>query len=263
MQNFLRSGEQLSQPEVNRLSEVLSSIFGDSSSKVLSLFMDTLQQFMITYHALLHDWIYVALVRLLSRQGHEVLSSHQKAIKETLTVLRSTFPLDLQFFHCCRFIIDDALTPAPKVKVCMLEYIKDLLVMMPEDALSNPPVEVVKAITRIITWSTEPKSADVRRLASRVIIKMSDLNPDNFNRLIQQIPRTQQEQASKLLKTYQKTSTAGGSALASDSASYTGASGPNSTTGTNWFSKYAFFYLFPGNWRLIYFRLIGVCACYC
>uniref|UniRef100_A0A0X3P8A4 TOG domain-containing protein n=1 Tax=Schistocephalus solidus TaxID=70667 RepID=A0A0X3P8A4_SCHSO len=237
LQNFLRSGEQLSQPEVNRLADVLSSIFGDSSSKVLSLFMDTLQLFMKTYHPLLHDWVYVALVRLLSRQGHEVLSSHQRAIKETLTVLRSTFPLDLQFFHCCRFIIDDALTPAPKVKVCMLEYIKDLLVMMPSDALCNPPVEVVKAITRIITWSTEPKSAEVRRLASRVIIKMSDLNSDNFTHLIQQIPRGQQEQASKLLKTYQKTSTAGGSALAPDGGSYAAASGPTSTTGSSWYSK--------------------------
>nr|VZH94977.1 unnamed protein product [Spirometra erinaceieuropaei] len=239
LQNFLRSGEQLSQPEVNRLADVLSSIFGDSSSKVLSLFMDTLQLFMKTYHLLLHDWVYVALVRLLSRQGHEVLSSHQRAIKETLTVLRSTFPLDLQFFHCCRFVIDDALTPAPKVKVCMLEYIKDLLVMMPMDALNSPPVEVVKAITRIITWSTEPKSAEVRRLSSRVIIKMSDLNPDNFSHLIQQIPRSQQEQASKLLKTYQKTSTAGGSALASDGGSFaaTATPGPASTAASNWFTK--------------------------
>lgn len=57
------------------------------------------------------------------------------------------------------------MTPSLKVKVCVLEYVKDLLVMMPVDTISNPSPEMIKGITRVIAWSTEPKSADVRRVS--------------------------------------------------------------------------------------------------
>lgn len=78
---------------------------------------------------------------------------------------RSHFPLNLLFACCCRFIIDDAMSPTMKVKGRVLDYLKDLLVMMPVDAINNPTPEVVKSISRIIAWSTEPKSADVRRVS--------------------------------------------------------------------------------------------------
>ena len=83
---------------------------------------------------------------------------------------RSNFPLNLQFACCCRFIIDDAMSPTLKVKARVLDYLKDLLIMMPVDAISNPTSEMVKSIARIITWSTEPKSADVRRVNSHYML---------------------------------------------------------------------------------------------
>lgn len=57
------------------------------------------------------------------------------------------------------------MSPTLKVKARVLEYLKDLLVMMPVDAISNPSSEMVKSIARVIAWSTEPKSADVRRVS--------------------------------------------------------------------------------------------------
>lgn len=57
------------------------------------------------------------------------------------------------------------MSPTLKVKGRVLDYLKDLLVMMPVDAISNPTPEMVKSVTRIIAWSTEPKSADVRRVS--------------------------------------------------------------------------------------------------
>ncbi|KAL5112926.1 CLIP-associating protein 1 [Taenia crassiceps] len=207
LKEYLRSGKPLSHAEVIRVAEVLSVIFGESSSKVITPFMETLQLFIKSYHQFLHEWIYIAMVRLFNRQGQEVLSTHQKSIADTLAVVRSHFPLNLQFACCCRFIIDDAMSPILKVKARVLEYLKDLLVMMPVDAISNPSSEMVKSIARVIAWSTEPKSADVRRLASRVVIKLSDLNPAAFASVVKQMPKASQDQSAKLLKTYQKTAT--------------------------------------------------------
>ncbi|VDM15797.1 unnamed protein product [Hydatigera taeniaeformis] len=207
LKEYLRSGQPLSHAEVVRVAEVLSVIFGESSSKVITPFMETLQLFIKGYHQFLHEWIYIAMVRLFNRQGQEVLSTHQKSIADTLAVVRSHFPLNLQFACCCRFIIDDAMSPTLKVKARVLEYLKDLLVMMPVDAINNPSSEMVKSIARVIAWSTEPKSADVRRLASRVVIKLSDLNPAAFASVVKQMPKASQDQSAKLLKTYQKTAT--------------------------------------------------------
>uniref|UniRef100_A0A5K3FFS8 TOG domain-containing protein n=1 Tax=Mesocestoides corti TaxID=53468 RepID=A0A5K3FFS8_MESCO len=211
LKEYLRTDQSLSHQEVMRVAEVLGGNFGESSSKVISAFMETVQLFIKKYHQFLHEWIYLAMVRLFNRQGQEVLPTHQKAIADTLAVIRSHFPLNLQFACCCRFITDDAMTPTLKVKARVLEYLKDLLLMMPVDAISNPTSEMVKGIARIIAWSTEPKSADVRRLASRVVIKLSDLNPAAFASVVQQMPKTSQDQSAKLLKTYQKTAPATGS----------------------------------------------------
>ncbi len=77
-----------SHAEVMKVAEVLGVIFGESSSKVITPFMETLQLFIKGYHQFLHEWIYLAMVRLFNRQGQEVLSTHQKAISDTLTVVR-------------------------------------------------------------------------------------------------------------------------------------------------------------------------------
>lgn len=71
-----------------RIAEVLSVIFGESSSKVITPFMETLQLFIKSYNQYLRDWIYIAMVRLFNRQGQEVLSTHQKSIADTLAVIR-------------------------------------------------------------------------------------------------------------------------------------------------------------------------------
>lgn len=80
--------------------------------------------------------------------------------------IRSHFPLNVQFLTCCRFVMDNTQAPNSKVKVCLLEYLKDLILMMNPDTIAAPTPEINQAISRIISWSTEPKSADVRRVRS-------------------------------------------------------------------------------------------------
>ncbi|CAH8536904.1 unnamed protein product [Dicrocoelium dendriticum] len=218
LQSYMRCGSSFSPDDIRRLTEIFAKMFADSQSKVVSLFMDVLQFFIKEYSPALRDWLYTLLIRLLNRQGTEVLGSHQKAIQETLFVLRSHFPLHLQFVTCCRFIMDNSQAPNMKVKVCLLEYLKDLILMMSPDMVSSLTPETCSAISRIITWSAEPKSADVRRMASRVIIKLYDLNSTSFATTLQSMPRAIQDRASEVLRTYQKTTTASGIPSAIDAS---------------------------------------------
>lgn len=65
-----------------------------------------------------------------------------------------------------RFIVDQTQTPNLKVKVAILRYIEALARQMdPADFVNSSETRL--AISRIITWTTEPKSSDVRKVGGR------------------------------------------------------------------------------------------------
>ena len=65
-----------------------------------------------------------------------------------------------------RFIVDQTQTPNLKVKVAILRYIEALARQMdPADFVNSSETRL--AVSRIITWTTEPKSSDVRKVGGR------------------------------------------------------------------------------------------------
>lgn len=65
-----------------------------------------------------------------------------------------------------RFIVDQTQTPNLKVKVAILRYIEALARQMdPTDFVNSSETRL--AVSRIITWTTEPKSSDVRKVGGR------------------------------------------------------------------------------------------------
>lgn len=65
-----------------------------------------------------------------------------------------------------RFIVDQTQTPNLKVKVAILRYIEALARQMdPADFVNSSETRL--AVSRIITWTTEPKSSDVRKVRRR------------------------------------------------------------------------------------------------
>lgn len=186
--NLTASPFSFSNYELKKVTEIFNKMFHDPHSKVVALFMESMQLFIQVYHEHLSDWLYIILVRLLTKQGNEMLSSQQKRIRETLDVVRwdlrdvllirkpqsshflyrSTFPLELQFQYSCKFIIDATQTPSVKVKACLLEYMKDLMFYVSPDVLNNPNNDMRMAVSRVISWTTEPKSAEVRKVTYSV-----------------------------------------------------------------------------------------------
>ncbi|XP_076120293.1 CLIP-associating protein 1a isoform X5 [Alosa pseudoharengus] len=250
LQNLLKSQRILSRVELKRLCEIFTRMFADPHSKVFSMFLETLVDFIMVHREDLQDWLFVLLTQLLKKMGADLLGSVQAKVQKALDVTRESFPFDQQFNILMRFIVDQTQTPNLKVKVAILRYIEALARQMdPPDFVNSSETRL--AVSRIITWTTEPKSSDVRKTlhnwageelsgrpstsslmpgeinmeerckqaAQVVLIALFELNTPEFTMLLGALPKTFQDGATKLLHNHLKNS------------SNTGVSSPSNTIG--------------------------------
>ncbi|XP_060033948.1 CLIP-associating protein 1 isoform X7 [Erinaceus europaeus] len=205
LQNLLKSQRTLSRVELKRLCEIFTRMFADPHSKVFSMFLETLVDFIIIHKDDLQDWLFVLLTQLLKKMGADLLGSVQAKVQKALDVTRDSFPFDQQFNILMRFIVDQTQTPNLKVKVAILKYIESLARQMdPTDFVNSSETRL--AVSRIITWTTEPKSSDVRKAAQVVLISLFELNTPEFTMLLGALPKTFQDGATKLLHNHLKNS---------------------------------------------------------
>ncbi|XP_075465982.1 CLIP-associating protein 1 isoform X27 [Ascaphus truei] len=205
LQNLLKSQRTLSRVELKRLCEIFTRMFADPHSKVFSMFLETLVDFVIIHKDDLQDWLFILLTQLLKKMGADLLGSVQAKVQKALDVTRDSFPFDQQFNILMRFIVDQTQTPNLKVKVAILKYIELLARQMdPTDFVNSSETRL--AVSRIITWTTEPKSSDVRKAAQVVLISLFELNTPEFTMLLTALPKTFQDGATKLLQNHLKNS---------------------------------------------------------
>nr|XP_056713880.1 CLIP-associating protein 2 isoform X1 [Euleptes europaea] len=215
LQNLLKNHRTLSRVELKRLCEIFTRMFADPHSKVFSMFLETLVDFIQVHKEDLQDWLFVLLTQLLKKMGADLLGSVQAKVQKALDVTRESFPNDLQFNILMRFTVDQTQTPSlktvkpalqdqlrsfwsSKVKVAILKYIEILAQQMdPGDFVNSSETRL--AVSRIITWTTEPKSSDVRKAAQSVLISLFELNTPEFTMLLGALPKTFQDGATKLL----------------------------------------------------------------
>ncbi|XP_053368728.1 CLIP-associating protein 1-like isoform X9 [Clarias gariepinus] len=260
LQNLLKSQRTLSRVELKRLCEIFTRMFADPHSKVFSMFLETLVDFIVLHREDLQDWLFVLLTQLLKKMGADLLGSVQAKVQKALDVTRDSFPYDQQFNILMRFIVDQTQTPNLKVKVAILKYIESLARQMdPTDFVNSSETRL--AVSRIITWTTEPKSSDVRKtlhswvseeLAGRlssltplpvegtleerckqaaqiVLISLFELNTPEFTMLLGALPKTFQDGATKLLHNHLKNSS---NAAATSSPSNTVSRTPSRLSGS-------------------------------
>ncbi|XP_063262090.1 CLIP-associating protein 2 isoform X7 [Prinia subflava] len=198
LQNLLKNQRTLSRVELKRLCEIFTRMFADPHSKVFSMFLETLVDFIQVHKEDLQDWLFVLLTQLLKKMGADLLGSVQAKVQKALDVTRESFPNDLQFSILMRFTVDQTQTPSLKVKAAILKYIETLVQQMdPGDFVNSSETRL--AVSRIITWTTEPKSSDVRKAAQSVLISLFELNTPEFTMLLGALPKTFQDGATKLL----------------------------------------------------------------
>ncbi|XP_049331421.1 CLIP-associating protein 2 isoform X36 [Astyanax mexicanus] len=220
LQTLLKNQRTLSRVELKRLCEIFTRMFADphskresrgfgtaesgissASFKVFSMFLETLVDFIMVHKEDLQDWLFVLLTQLLKKMGADLLGSVQAKVQKALDVTRESFPNDLQFTILMRFTVDQTQTPNLKVKVAILKYIETLTLQMePQDFVNSSETRL--AVSRIITWTTEPKSSDVRKAAQSVLIALFQLNTPEFTMLLGALPKTFQDGATKLLQNH-------------------------------------------------------------
>uniref|UniRef100_A0A8C1PI40 Cytoplasmic linker associated protein 1 n=1 Tax=Cyprinus carpio TaxID=7962 RepID=A0A8C1PI40_CYPCA len=251
LQSLLKSQRVLSRVELKRLCEIFTRMFADPHSKVFSMFLETLVDFITLHREDLQDWLFILLTQLLKKMGADLLGSVQAKVQRALDVTRDSFPYDQQFNILMRFIVDQTQTPNLKVKVAILKYIESLARQMdPSDFMNSSETRL--AVSRIITWTTEPKSLDVRKTlhiwlneeaagrsssvaslpklcflcwlcvfqaAQMVLIALFELNTPEFTMLLGALPKTFQDGATKLLYNHLKNSSNAAAASPSGSSS--------------------------------------------
>ncbi|XP_037132065.1 CLIP-associating protein 1-like isoform X18 [Syngnathus acus] len=217
LQNVLRSHIMLSRVELKRLCEIFTRMFADPHSKrVFSMFLETLVDFIVLHREDLLDWLFILLTQLLKKMGADLLGSVQAKVQKALDVTCESFPYEQQFNILMRFIVDQTQTPNLKVKVAILRYIEALARRMdPADFVNTSETRL--AVSRIITWTTEPKSSDVRKAAQVVLIALFELNTPEFTMLLGALPKTFQDGTTKLLHNHLRSTS--GIAMASPGSS--------------------------------------------
>uniref|UniRef100_A0A8C7U2L6 Cytoplasmic linker associated protein 1 n=1 Tax=Oncorhynchus mykiss TaxID=8022 RepID=A0A8C7U2L6_ONCMY len=195
LQNLLKNQRILSRVELKRLCEIFSRMFADPHSKVFSMFLETLLDFILVHREDLQDWLFVLLTQLLKKMGADLLGSVQAKVQKALDITRYG-PLHPP---------SDNISKHFHVKVAILKYIESLARQMdPTDFVNSSETRL--AVSRIITWTTEPKSSDVRKAAQVVLISLFELNTPEFTMLLGALPKTFQDGATKLLQNHLKNS---------------------------------------------------------
>ena len=112
------------------------------------------------------------------------------------TVVDYNFPLQfsfvikiLHFFHY-------------QVKVATMNYLRTLVLHMEAmevQTLTLTSAEQEMALGKIITWTYEPKSVEVRKAAMASVVALFRLNANHFSMVLHKLPKVYQDNAADLV----------------------------------------------------------------
>merc|ERR1719264_684025 len=188
----------LSGTELRRITDIFTKMFMDAHTKVFALFLETLCELVSSHKADLYDWLYVLLTRLLNKLGADLLGSVGHKINRTLDVVRESFSYEEQLAVIFKFLVDQTQTPNSKVKLATLQYLRSLVTLVESaDVPTNKDSEM--ALAKIITWTSEPKSADIRRAAHQALVSMFNTHTPQMTLVLGKLPQVYQDSAAELL----------------------------------------------------------------
>lgn len=123
--------------------------------------------------------------------------------ESSLKCCRSSFPYDAQFQVIMRFLVDPTQAPNNKVKLSTLTYLKCLVDIMERSDLASS-ADTPMALGKILTWTADQKSVEIRRASSACFVSMFNCNMTEFSTLMQQLPVACQNTASQIIQNHLK-----------------------------------------------------------
>ncbi|KHJ47953.1 HEAT repeat protein [Trichuris suis] len=203
LQSLFKSVRRLNKSEVKKTCDLFSRLFVDPHHKTFAVFLETLIDFLRAYHSELHEWLYMLLCRLLAKQSTELLPSVQNKLLKALETVRELFPCNLQFEALSRYFADPVQTPNLKMKLNLLNYMNEVLHMMEPPSLVNTN-DVRLAVSRVIQWTGEPKSSEIRRASQNALVNMFNLNAPEFSRILSTFSRAYQDTVYRFLNSQKR-----------------------------------------------------------
>lgn len=205
LQLYFRDARLLSATELRRVTEIFTRMFSDAHTKVFALFLETLTELVITHKADLGDWLYVLLTRLLNKLGADLLGSIIQKVNKTLDIVRDSFTYAEQLNCVFKFLVDQTQTPNSKVKVATMNYMRTLTQLMePTEVrtMTLTSAEQEMALGKIITWTYEPKSLEVRKASMASLVSLFRLNASYFSMVLHKLPKVHQDNAADLVSEF-------------------------------------------------------------
>ena len=120
-------------------------------------------------------------------------------------MVRDSFTYAEQTSAIFKFLVDQTQTPNSKVKVATMNYLRTLAQLMePSEVLtmSLSTAEQEMALCKIITWTYEPKSAEVRKGAMASLVSLFRLNANHFSMILHRLPKVYQDNAADLVSEF-------------------------------------------------------------
>ena len=185
-------------------------MFMDAHTKVFTLFLDSLIELVVTHKEDLRDWLHILITRLLNKLGADLLGSIVQKIYRTLDVIKESFPLPEQLTVLMRFLVDQAITPNVKVKVATMKHVANIAQTMESLSVSQgvqtglllSDTDEQMALAKIITWTYEPKSPEVRRHSQAALVSLFSLNASHYGRILAKLPKSFQDNANPLVSAH-------------------------------------------------------------
>jgi CLIP-associating protein 1/2 len=164
--------------------------------------LETLNAFIQTYRDNLNDWLFVLLTRLLIKHGGENLTTVSRKLCACLDTVLNSFPGDLQFKTLITFIKDNSIQVSNyKVKIAVFQYMQALLFRM-NSADIRATDDLKYAVCRIVTLTAEPKSQELRKASTAVLIALFNMNSSEMTTLLNALPQNIYDTASKIIKAH-------------------------------------------------------------
>jgi CLIP-associating protein 1/2 len=133
------------------------------------------------------------MTRLYLKIGSDTLGSIQSRILKTFELIRESFSADEQFNVIIRFLSDQTQTPNVKVKIAVLQYLINLIPLMDSNDFnsnSRNNHEIQLSLMKIISWTADPKSSELRKISQDVIVDLFNLNSSDMSIMINALPKT-------------------------------------------------------------------------
>ncbi|XP_035790553.1 CLIP-associating protein-like isoform X5 [Anopheles albimanus] len=196
---YLGDGKMLTQHQLQCVLDLFRKMFMDPHIKVYALFLDTVNELILSHSNDLHDWLFILLTRLFNKLGTDLLGSMNGKIWKTLQLIYEYFPPDLQLQCVFRILVDNAQTPNVKTRQATLRFLTQLALnyCTASQFVVQPQNQQVMnlAIQKIIQTSLDQKSIELKSQARLCIVALYNCNPSQMTLTLGNLPKQYQDTA--------------------------------------------------------------------